>query len=139
MPTAPKTHDQLLRETHPHLFASRGVIDHERRRLDPIQREADRLRASRRWRNVRAEVLRREPLCRYCRSATPPVVRVAVAVDHSIAAQLLVLRGEPERIFDLSLLVPTCRPCHDARRPEEAETVRAAKAAAAREGGAAHA
>ncbi len=83
----------------------------------PEQREADRLRSSARWRQVRALVLGREPMCRACKALGRE--RVATEVDHIEPLVVSVRAGRPLMAFTESNLQPLCEPCHDAKSAQE--------------------
>ncbi len=83
----------------------------------PEQREADRMRSSRRWRNVRAIVLGREPMCRAC--AALGHERAATEVDHIEPLVVSIRAGRPLMAFTESNLQPLCEPCHDAKSAQE--------------------
>ena len=59
-----------------------------------------------RWRNARAFVLAREPLCRMCLELGRTVP--ATVVDHIKAH-----KGDLDLFNDLDNLQPLCKPCHD--------------------------
>lgn len=87
------------------LVASPRIEEGRRRRLLSANPEVERLRASPRWRMVRAAVLRAEPTCRRCRSegrASP-----ATDVHHVRRAS-----ERPDLFFERSNLEPACKPCH---------------------------
>jgi len=72
------------------------------------------------WRKLRAYVLRREPLCRFCseRGRTTP----ATVVDHIVPiSQAPELRLEPSNLRAL------CESCHNARTAREQSFGRSAK------------
>lgn len=83
----------------------------------PEQREADRLRWSKRWDEVRAYVLAKEPLCRACAAAGRE--RVATEVDHIEPLVVSIRAGRPLMAFTESNLQPLCEPCHDAKSAAE--------------------
>lgn len=83
----------------------------------PEQREADRMRSSRRWRNVRAIVLGREPMCRAC--AALGHERAATEVDHIEPLVVSIRAGRQLMAFTESNLQPLCEPCHDAKSARE--------------------
>lgn len=58
------------------------------------------------WQRLRAEQLRREPLCRYCKEMGE--VTAAMIVDH-----IKPHRGERDLAFDPDNLQSLCKPCHD--------------------------
>lgn len=117
MPSRPPTHASLMRAQHAESFPSRHAQDHEQRRADPVQAEADRLRASWRWRNLRRAFLERHPLCALC--LRDGVTRPARVVDHVVPARVLVEQGTPERVFDVSNLQGLCDPHDDAKSAAE--------------------
>ena len=83
-----------------------------RRRLDPDQARADKLRTSGRWRKVRALKLAQDPLCEDCREHG--VVRVAAQVHH-----LEPVITRPDLAFVLENLRSLCVPCHARREASE--------------------
>lgn len=105
MAEVPDTFKQrLAAQGHPSMrHAARGR--RLEREADDTQREVDAYRRTQRWVDVRAQVLRREPLCRRCRSMGR--VRAAEQVDHVVP-----LRFDPSRAYDLDNLQPLCVPCH---------------------------
>ena len=60
------------------------------------------------WQRVRLQVLRGEPLCRFCAAAG--LVVAASEVDHVVP-----IAQAPQRRLDRSNLRPLCKPCHSAR------------------------
>jgi 5-methylcytosine-specific restriction endonuclease McrA len=110
VPTKPPTFMSRLR-------AARGIskrppLEHAHRMADPLQREVDRLRSSRRWRSVRAMVLRRQPLCAEC--VKHGVTRAATQVDHVVP-----LRAAPHLAFDIGNTQPLCDVCHARKSASE--------------------
>jgi len=83
----------------------------------PEQREADRMRSSRRWQALRALVLGKEPMCRACAAAGRE--RAATEVDHIEPLVVSIRAGRPLMAFTESNLQPLCEPCHDAKSAEE--------------------
>lgn len=67
---------------------------------------------SRRWRKVRARLLRREPLCREC--AREGLTVAATEVDH------VVPRWQGGAVFDEANLQPLCGEHHDRKTAREA-------------------
>lgn len=59
-----------------------------------------------RWAALRAEQLRQEPLCRYCKPMGDVVA--ATVVDH-----IKPHRGDRALAFDPDNLQSLCKPCHD--------------------------
>jgi len=57
-----------------------------------------------RWRKRRAELLRKEPLCRYCRAK-------GLAVEATVADHVTPHKGDPV-LFE-GRLQPLCKACHD--------------------------
>lgn len=117
MPLRPRSHEQRLREQRPECVPSRHDQDHARRRADEVQREADRLRGSGRWKQFRAHFLARYPLCAPC--SRRGVIRAAEQVDHVVPLKALIERGEPERCFDEDGCEGICRPCHATKSAAE--------------------
>ena len=60
----------------------------------------------REYRRLRAELLKCEPLCRYCLQKTPERVTPATQVDHIVS---IAKGGAPH---DINNLAPTCFECH---------------------------
>lgn len=83
----------------------------------PEQREADRLRWSKRWDAMRAYVLGKEPMCRACAAAGHE--RAATQVDHIEPLVVSIRAGRPQMAFTESNLQPLCAPCHAAKSAEE--------------------
>jgi 5-methylcytosine-specific restriction protein A len=81
-----------------------------RRRSDPLQVEADRLRSSGRWKRLRLVKLSRDPVCEEC--LRHDVTEPAVDVDHEIPVVELLAQGRREAAFDLEALNSLCRACH---------------------------
>lgn len=118
MPIKPISHEQRLRQQREARGGpTRHDVDHQRRRADPTQAEADRLRSSGRWKRFRRDYLTRNPLCAPC--SRRGVVRAAEQVDHVTPLRDLVARGEGERCFDPDVCEPTCRPCHAVKSAAE--------------------
>ena len=61
----------------------------------------------RQHRKLREQVLRQEPLCRYCQQKSPPRITPATIADHAVP----IAKGGA--VHDINNLVPTCAPCHD--------------------------
>ena len=57
-------------------------------------------------RNLRAQLLAQEPLCRLCKAKTPPRVTVATIADHIVS----IAKGGP--VHDIKNLQPVCLICH---------------------------
>ena len=112
MPMKPLSHAQRLAaarpDTHGRVVSDRE--NHEQRALDPVQREADRLRGSGRWKRLRLVKLRQQPLCEEC--LRHDETRAACDVDHVVPVVELLRRGTPERVFALEGLQSLCRACH---------------------------
>ncbi len=104
MPTRPPTHTQLLRRARGRRQGDRDY-DQQRRERDPALAFAARVYRSKRWQNLRALQLSREPLCEDCRRHG--VVERATQVDHVLG---LVLR--PDLAYDLANLQSLCTACH---------------------------
>jgi 5-methylcytosine-specific restriction protein A len=94
-----------------------SMMERAARRADEAQALADRLRASRRWRDVRAQVLRDEPLCRACTARGETMV--AQQVDH-----ILPVVKHPGLAFDRANLQPLCTGCHADKGQVERGTAR---------------
>jgi 5-methylcytosine-specific restriction protein A len=93
----------------------RGATSHVerlRRRNDEVQEAVDKLRSTRRWRDVRTAVLAREPLCRDCVAAGRTVL--AKTVDHVISLRLRI-----DLAYDLDNLAPLCVFCHAKKSARE--------------------
>lgn len=67
----------------------------------------------REYRRLRAELLKREPLCRYCLAKTPSRVTPATQVDHILS---IAKGGAPH---DINNLAPTCFDCHQRKTLKE--------------------
>lgn len=104
MPTRPPTHAQLLRRARGRSDEDREY-DRQRRERDPALAFAARVYRSKRWQNLRALQLTREPLCEECRRHG--VVEPAAQVDHVLG---LVLR--PDLAYDLANCQSLCTACH---------------------------
>lgn len=103
MPTAPKSHAQLMRERH-----GRGAQDRAyeaQRRLDPRLALAKRLRNSTRWQALRAGFRARNPLCFLCNAAGH--TRAGQQVHH---VEPLIER--PDLAFTETNLRNLCCSCH---------------------------
>ncbi len=109
MPSKPRTLAGILR--------SRRHADQEynRARRDPA---VARIHGSARWRAVRAQVLRDEPLCREC--ARLGLTVLATQVDHVVP-----LAVAPELAFDRANLAPTCTACHARKSAAERARLKA--------------
>lgn len=70
-----------------------------------LQAECDRIRSSHRWRRVRAQVLREDPLCTSCRGAGR--TELATQVDHIVPLHVNVALA-----FERSNLQGLCTSCH---------------------------
>lgn len=68
--------------------------------------------SSTRWRRLRKQILREEPLCRACK------VELAVEVDHIVPV------GEGGHEFARSNLQPLCYDCHARKTQSEAQRAR---------------
>ena len=82
-----------------------------RKQTNTQKMAADSFYRSRAWRWMRAEQLRREPLCRACSSELNPVV--ATEVDHIRQ----ISQGGAKR--DFGNLQSLCKRCHDRKRQKE--------------------
>jgi 5-methylcytosine-specific restriction endonuclease McrA len=82
----------------------------ERRLSDPVQREADRLRSSGRWRRFRAWFLARNPLCAECGRAGR--VEAACEVDHVTPLRTLIASGGGQEGFAVDACQSLCKHCH---------------------------
>lgn len=109
----PVSYAQLMARLHPdtHGRAVGDRDDHAKRRLDPVQAEADRLRGSARWKFVRRAKLRRSPLCEACLAAG--VTTAACDVDHIVPVVELIRRGTPNDVFAPNAIQSLCRSCHN--------------------------
>ena len=110
MPRRAKSLSELMRERR-----GRAWYDAEqkrKRKADPNQALADRLRTSQRWKKLRRMKLARDPLCADCleRGVTEP----ATQVHHSVP-----VRERPDLAFVMELLVALCTTCHARREAEE--------------------
>jgi 5-methylcytosine-specific restriction protein A len=65
---------------------------------------------SRAWRKRRAELLRREPLCRYC-------LRVGRTTEATVADHVEPHKGDPIKF--LGPIQPLCKTCHDSVKAKE--------------------
>lgn len=125
MPLKPKSHSQLLRDANPERHGRRTAdADYNAMRRAPGTASAaiEKLRCTNRWRELRIQVLRHEPLCREC--LRHEVVRPAVAVDHVVAAADVVAQRGTEAFFDPTNLQPLCTSCHAAKTAVEREARR---------------
>ena len=75
-----------------------------------------RLRWNRRYRRWRAEILRSEPLCRFCKESGLTVA--AEQIDHIEAVHLA-----PERFWDRTNIQPLCRECHELKHADDRLTL----------------
>ena len=82
------------------------------RRGDPDRGVEDAVVSSARWKAVRAQVLRNEPLCRVCVAAGR--TELAVQVDHVVP-----VRVRPDLAYDPTNLQPICGPCHGLKSAAE--------------------
>ena len=73
--------------------------------------DLDRLRGSKRWRDLREAVLSEEPLCVVCLALGRKFP--AAEVHHIIPAAEMVKRHGDEGFFIRDNLAPLCRRCHD--------------------------
>ena len=96
MPSKPRTLAGILR-----------LRRHADRAYNLVQRDpaTARIHGSGRWQDVRAQVLRAEPICRACaaRGLTEP----ATTVDHIVG-----VAAAPERAYDPTNLQPLCTSCN---------------------------
>ena len=67
----------------------------------------------REYRRLRAELLKREPLCRYCLQKRTPVCTPATQVDHILS----IAKGGAAH--DIDNLAPCCFECHSAKSARE--------------------
>lgn len=120
MPLKPKSHAELLRDADPGRHGRRvSDADYNAMRRAPGTTSAalETLRCTNRWRQLRLDVLRHEPLCREC--MRHDVVRPAVAVDHVVAAADVIAQRGTEAFFDPTNLQPLCTACHAAKTAVE--------------------
>ena len=90
-----------------------GILTNKLERAqDEAQQMADAIRRGSRWRAVRADVLRREPLCRRCKGRGDTVV--ATTVDH-----IAQVTKRPDLAYDLANLQPLCTTCHGMKNADE--------------------
>ncbi len=75
------------------------------RRGDPDRGVEDAVVSSARWKALRAQVLRDEPLCRTCAAAGR--TELATQVDHVVP-----VRARPDLAYDRANCQPLCGPCH---------------------------
>ncbi|MBL9086785.1 MAG: HNH endonuclease [Planctomycetia bacterium] len=96
MPSKPRTLAGILR-----------IRRHADRTYNLVQRDpaTARIHGSARWQDVRAQVLRNEPVCRSC--ALTGRSEPATTVDHIVGVALA-----PERAYDPTNLQPLCTSCH---------------------------
>jgi 5-methylcytosine-specific restriction protein A len=111
MPTKPKSHAQRMAEANGGGRRARDGEYRDRRAVDPIQVQVDRLRACRRWRAVRRMKLARDPLCETCEAHGLTVL--ATDVNHTPSLRAIVLRGTYEDAYRLEALQSLCRSCHN--------------------------
>lgn len=110
MPWKPLSHSQRLgRSASDRAYA-------QTRRQTPALAEAKRIRSSQRWREVRALVLARQPLCAdiWGRHKAEGRVEVATQVDH-----IKPLVEHPELAYDVEWLQALCTACHARKSIEE--------------------
>lgn len=92
-----------------------GTVTVQRRRSRQVY-DANRLKAEpwrawyklARWYKLRAQVLRDEPLCRFCLGATPQRTTASVIVDHIIAH-----KGDARLFWSRENTQGLCKACHD--------------------------
>lgn len=82
------------------------------RRSDPDRGVEDAVVSSARWKAVRAQVLRNEPLCRMCVAAGR--TELATQVDHVVP-----VRVRPDLAYDQGNCQPLCGPCHGLKTAAE--------------------
>lgn len=119
MPLKPKSYAQLLAAAQPDA-RGRQPGDREyalRRKQDPPQVAAERVRSSARWKRVRAWKMKVSPLCETCLAAG--VTTAAVDVDHVVPVVYLLRAGTRERAFDMNVLASICRSCHNQKTARE--------------------
>lgn len=92
------------------------------------EKETDPFYLSGAWREVRAEVLRHEPLCRDCmdlyRAGHVHKVRAATCVHH-----IKHLKEHPELALTIDNLMPLCDMHHNIRHPEKGKGKQVSKQA----------
>ena len=69
-------------------------------------KEYRKLYSTREWKDLRASILKAEPLCRMC--AEMGDITAASVVDH-----IKNHKGDVGLFFDIKNLQPLCKPCHD--------------------------
>jgi len=108
----PITHDQRLKKLRGGRARDDAAYDRGRRAKCPALSSAARIRGSARWKAVRAEKRRRDPLCQMheARGATVE----ASSVDH-----IKPLATHPELAFVMSNLMSLCEPCHAKKSAQE--------------------
>ena len=106
MPWKPPTHSELRRRREGRTAHDREY--EERRRRDPALAEAQRLRRSQRWKQVRTLKLAQDPLCEDCQAHG--VTRAAEQVHHLVG-----LVERPDLAFVLANLCSLCTTCHALR------------------------
>jgi 5-methylcytosine-specific restriction enzyme A len=109
VPSKPRTLAGIL---HRRRHADR---EYNRTRRDPV---VARIHGSARWRAVRAQVLRDEPICREC--ARLGLTEPATQVDHVVR-----LAVAPRLAFVRSNLCPTCTACHGRKSAAERARLKA--------------
>ena len=92
--------------------AEKNQATQNRREADAYRRENDPFRylyKTARWARTRLAVLRRWPLCCWCKH------KASTVVDHIVKARDYIAThgGEAERFFDLDNLQGLCKRCHD--------------------------
>jgi 5-methylcytosine-specific restriction protein A len=117
MPMKPLSHEARLRASRPRWQEALSHEARERRLSDPVQREADRLRSSGRWRRFRAWFLARNPLCAACQREGRVVP--GQEVDHVVPLRTLIEQGTPGRCFDATACQSLCTSHHDEKSAVE--------------------
>jgi 5-methylcytosine-specific restriction protein A len=117
VPARTKTLGQIVRETHAHRHADRHAVDHGRRRADPVQAQADRIRSSSAWQTFRTWFLGEHPTCATC--GREGRVTPATEVDHVVPLRTMIERGDVARSLDESACEAICSPCHDEKSARE--------------------
>jgi len=79
-------------------------------------KEENRLYSSRKWRNLRKQVLTEEPLCRQCKKNGR--ITEATVVDHIHSVRL------GGKFFDRNNLQPLCMSCHNSKSGKEGHEVK---------------
>lgn len=111
MPTRPLSHSARLgRARHDRAY------DQTRRSTDPALAYAKRVRSSQAWRDLRAVVLSKQPLCAdpYGTHAQQGRVEVATQVDHVVP-----IHEAPARAMDEGNLRGLCSACHGRKTGSE--------------------